>query len=188
MGIFSRIKTKELIFLTLMGVAWFVLDFIVGQWVNALLNLYNIGAFLSSIIAGFFVIILVKIRPKFGTFSITLLIFGLLAFPTASSGPVGFWPKIIINFLVGFLGDIFMSAAKYKRWAVIASFYLLSTCLLYGLTFAMIAFGVPEAGKILSIMHFVALGYWIIGSLGLWLGFKVYNKIKDKNIVKQLQN
>jgi len=184
----KKFSTKDLVFLALMGSAWFVLDFLIGQWINALTGIFLAGAFLGSIVAGFFVVIMIKIRPKFGTFTIALLIFGLLAFPTGSSGPAGFWPKILINALTGFLGDLFILAMKYKNWAVFVAFYLLSAGLLYGLTGAMVLMGIPEAGKTLALLHFVVLGYWIIGSIGLWLGFRVYNRIKDKNIVKQLSS
>lgn len=181
-----EIRTKDLIFIALMGAAWFVLDYLIGQWINAVTGLFLIGAFLGSIIAGFFVVVMIKIRPKFWTFTLALLIFGLLAFPTGSSGPAGFWPKIIINALIGLIGDIFIKATRYKNWAIFVAFYILSAGLLYGLTFAMILMGVPEAGKTLSLMHFVVLGYWIIGSIGLWLGFRVYRKIKDKSLVRQI--
>jgi hypothetical protein len=184
--VFENLKTKELIFLTLMGVLWFLLDFIVGQWVNAVTGLFLIGAAVSSIVAGFFAIILIKIRPKFGTLTIPLLIFGILCIPTPSGGPVGFWPTAVINFLVGLIADAWLKATKYKNWAIITSFYILATLLLYSQTIVMVWMGIPESQKILSLMHFVVLGFWIIGSLGLWLGFKVYKKIKDKPIIRQI--
>ena len=185
---FKHISTKELVFITMMGVAWFILDFLVGQWVNALTGLFLIGAAVSSVVAGFFVVIMAKIRPKFGTFTLALLIFGLLALPTASAGPVGFWPKVVANFLAGFVGDSWFKFTKYKTWGIVVGFYVVATALLYLQTFSLIWFGIPEAGEILRIMPLVVLGFWVIGTLGLWLGFFVYRRIKDKHLVRQLQN
>jgi len=186
--VFENIKTKELVFLTLMGVLWFLLDFIVGQWVNAVTGLFLIGAAVSSIVAGFFAVILIKTRPKFGTLTIPLLIFGILCIPTPSGGPVGFWPTAIIDFVVGLVADAWLKATKYKNWAVIASFYILATLLLYSQTITMVWMGIPESGKILGVMHFVVLGFWVIGTIGLWLGFKTWNKIKDKRIITQISS
>ena len=116
------------------------------------------------------------------------MIFGLLALPTASSGPVGFWPKVPINLLAGLAGDAFFSFTKYKKWSIFVGFYIIATLLLYLQTFTLIAFGIPESAKILSIMHFVVIGFWIIGTLGLLLGFYTWEKIQNKNIIKQIQN
>ena len=120
---FKKISTKELIFLTLIGVMWFVLDFIIGQWMNAITGLFMIG-FLSAIVSGFFGVILVKIRPRFFSFTIVLLIFGLLALPTASAGPVGFWPKVIIEVFVGLVADCWFLLTKYKTWSIVVGFYI----------------------------------------------------------------
>ena len=177
---FKKISTRELVFLTLAGTAWFLLDLAIGLWINAVTGIFLLGSFLGAIISGFFVALLVKIRPKFFTFTITLLIFGLLALPTSSAGPAGFWPKILIEPLVGLLGDIFLKLAKYKRWSIFAAFYILSAGLLYSLTLAMIAMGIPEASKTLALLHFVTLGFWIIGTIGLLFGFYVYKKGHSK--------
>lgn len=182
---FKSISTKELVFLTLMGVMWFVLDFIIGQWMNAITGLYMVG-FLSAIVSGFFGVMLAKIRPKFGSFTIALLIWGLLALPTASAGPVGFWPKVIIEVFVGFMADCWFFLARYRNWSVYVGFYIM-VLLLYGLSVsAMVLMGIPEADKILKMLPIVIVGFWIIGTIGLVLGFYVYRKIKDKNIVRQI--
>lgn len=183
---FRRITTKELVFLVLMGVAWFVLDFIVGQWINVVTGLYMIG-FLAAIVSGFFGVILVKMRPKFLTFTITLLIFGLLALPTGSAGPAGFWPKVIIEIAVGLIADCWFYLTKYKNWSIITGFYI-TVLLLYGLSVGtMVLAGIPEAGKILKVLPFAIVGFWVIGSLGLWLGFYTWKRIQNKPIVKQIQ-
>ncbi len=184
---FKSMSVKELIFLTLMAVAWFLLDFLVGQWVNAATGLFLMGAAISSIVAGFFVVILAKIRPKFGTFTLVLLIWGLIALPTASAGPVGFWPKVPIEILAGLVGDLWFMLTRYKKWAIFLGFYIISAALLYMQTFALLLFNIPEAEQIFKLIHFVVLGFWLIGTIGLLLGFYTYKKIKDKRIVRQLQ-
>jgi hypothetical protein len=185
--VFERIKTKELIFLALMAVAWFTLDFIIGQWINAVTGLYMIG-FLAAIVSGFFGVMLVKIRPRFWTFTLTLLIWGLLALPTASAGPVGFWPKVLIEVFVGFVADCGFYIMRYKNWSICVGFYII-VLLLYGLSIgSMVLLGVPEADKILKMLPMIILGFWIIGTIGLWLGFYTWRKIKNKPFVRQLQN
>jgi hypothetical protein len=179
------ISTKELVYLSIMGAAWFVLDFIIGQWINVVTGMYMIG-FLAAIVSGFFGVILVKSRPKFFTFTIPLFIFGVLALPTGSAGPVGFWPKVAVEVIVGLIADSWFKMTKYKNWSIIIGFYII-VALLYGFMVGTMALmGIPEVGKIASVLPIAIPGFWVIGSIGLWLGFYIWRKIKDKAAVKQV--
>ncbi len=182
----SRFSTKELIFIAITATALFVVDFMAGAWVIALTGIPLSGSFISPIIAGFFVIFLIRTVPKFGTMTFSLFIFGMLALPTISAGPPGFWPKVIVEVLAGVSADTFLYLCRYKKWSIFVAFYVISTMLLYGLTFSMILMGIPESDKTLSIMPFVVLTWIAIGTVGLFLGLKSWERFKNYSIIKQI--
>lgn len=186
---FKKWKTKDLIVLSLLAASWIVLDLILASFLNVVTGVPLTSALITGMIAGFFMIIGIKISPKFGTLTILLTLFGLLELPTNLGGAPGFWPKILINGLSGLFGDIWLYFTGYKKkWNMFVGFYILAAVNLYTFLYFLIKFGIPNAEKTLAIGHFILMAYWVMGTIGILLGFLVWNKLKEKQIIKQLSN
>lgn len=182
-------KTKDLVVIALLAASWIVLDLIFASFLNAITGIPLTSAMITGVIAAFFMVLAIKILPRFGSLTIMLTLFGLLEMPTSLGGYPGFWPKIIINGLSGFFGDVWLVFTGYKKtWNLFVGFYILAAVNLFTFIYFLIKMGVPNAEKTFAIWYYILPVYWIMGTIGIFLGMLVWRKIKDKKIVRQITN
>jgi len=178
-------KTKELIFLTLMGVLMFLIDFSISSGIDAASGISGIGYIVSGFIfvgLGVFAALVVR---RFFSITILGLIYGVLAIPTPIFGPPGFY-KIIIGLSVGIIADLIVFLFRYKKLGYYLSFTIGNLLTLPIWIFVLISFGLPGVDAVIKIIWLVIGVYFIQGLFGAWIGFKLYNKIKNKKIIKQI--
>jgi hypothetical protein len=181
-------KTKDFIVVALLAAAYIVMDLVFAAAVSSLTGIPLATAFVTGIIAGFFMLITIKLIPKFGSLTLLRTILAVLELPTSLGGAPGFWPKIIINALSGFLGDLWMKYTGYsKRWNLFIGFYIIAAVNLLTFVFFLVYMGIPNANKILGMVYYLIPTYWILGTAGILIGLGVWNKIKNKKIVLQLK-
>lgn len=181
-------NTKTLITIALLSASWIVLDLVFASFLVAVTGIPLASGLITGVMAGFFMIIAIKLFPRFGTLTLMLTLFGLLELPFSIGGAPGFWPKVLINGLAGLMGDIWLYFTGYKkRWNLFVGFYILAAVNLYMFFYFLIKFGIPNAEKTFAIGHFILLAYWVMGTAGILLGFYVWNKIKNKKIIRQFQ-
>ena len=177
---------RELVFIALMAAALFVLNLAIGAGVVAATGIPLSSGFVTAITMGIWALLLIKIVPKFGTLTMFFLIYSILELPTALGGAPGFWPKIPINAITGLVGDLFLMLTKYRTWSIFVAFYVLALANLSTFLFFLWVLGLPGIEKTLAIFHFLILAYWVLGTIGILLGFVIHKRIKDKRVIRQI--
>ena len=183
---FKKFPTKQLVFIALMAASLFVLNLITAAGVVAATGIPLSSAFVTAITIGLWVLLLVKIVPKFGTLTLFFLIYSILELPTALGGAPGFWPKIPINAISGLLGDIFLYYMNYRNWSIFTGFYVLATTNIAAFIFFLWALGLPGVEKTIAIAHILVLAYWVLGTIGILIGLGVYKRIKNLRVLQQV--
>lgn len=183
----KKFTTKELIFIALLGALVFVLDFILVVGLEAVIGIPGVGLLIDTIILIAIAVVGAKIVPKFGVFTIWALIYSVLAIPTNIIGPPGIY-KIVIGLVLGLLGDVILFLFRYKNLGYYLSLTIANVLTIPFLYFFLIKLGLPGASELKSaVVYFIPIVV-VEGLLGAWIGIKLYNKIKTKRFVKQLQS
>ncbi|MBI5065393.1 MptD family putative ECF transporter S component [Candidatus Woesearchaeota archaeon] len=182
----KKFNTKQLVFIALAAALIFVINLTIGGAINSATGIPLSSIFFTSVIFGISVIIFTKILPKFGTWTLFLLIYSILELPTSLGGAPGFWPKIPINVITGILADITLYFVNYKKWGMFVGFYVLATVNMFLFAFFLLLLKIPGSDKLLKILYILIPAYCIIGTIGLFMGLAIWNRIKDKRIIRQI--
>lgn len=183
---FKKFSTKELVFIALASAMIFAINLVIGSALIAATGIPLMNGIITGITFGIFTIIMARTIPKFGTFTLFLLIYAVLELPTSLGGAPGFWPKIPINALTGLAADIFLLAVSYRKWAPWTVFYVLSIVNTLAFIYFMVLLGVPGTEKLLAILWWFLPSYWIIGTLGLTAGELLFKRIKNKRFIRKI--
>lgn len=183
----KKFKTKELVFIALMAVLLFVINFILGAWLNALTGIPFMNGVVTGITFGIFMAIMARTLPKFWTFTLFFLIYSLIELPTNLGGAPGFWPKIPINILTGLAADIFLFSFRYKRWSYYPGFIILSTVNLFAFIFFLNLLGMPGVRELLGIVWWLLPLYWILGSMGIIVGHRITDRLENNKTYLQIK-
>lgn len=182
----KKFATRELVFIALMSALIFAINLIIGGALIAVTGIPLINGIITGITFGIFTIILARTMPKFGTFTLFLLIYAILEIPTTLGGAPGFWPKIPINTITGLVADIFFLAVNYRKWAPWVGFYILATVNTLTFVYFMVLLGVPGVDRLLGVLWWFIPSYWVIGTFGLAAGEYIFRKLKNKRIIRQI--
>jgi hypothetical protein len=127
---------------------------------------------------------------QFGAATIMGAILGLLNLPLPISGTPGFLPKVPIVIIGGVIADALYQALKRNK--LIASLINGALVNVYG----MLAFvkvgrlfnmpGVEQTAK-LAYSPIAIVAILLMGAIGGYLGYVIYQKIKDTALVKRIQ-
>lgn len=183
----NNFKTKEIIFLTFTGVLMFVVDFIISTGIDAATGINGIGYMVSGFIFVALGIIGAYTVKRFGSITILGLIYGVLTTPTNILGPPGA-QKILLGLLVGLIADFIVWIFKRKRLGYYLSFTIGNLITLPAWIGILILFGLPGVEEIMSIIWIIVGVYIAQGLVGAWIGLRVYDKIKNKGVIKQFAN
>lgn len=181
-----KFNTRELIFIALMGALLFIINFSAGGWVIAATGIPGGSAFVTGFTNLMFVAFVGLTVRKFGVLSLMYLIYGILALPThMAGGPPGFVWKILPLVIGALVIDICIKVSGEKKGLIIGlPLYIAVTLPLFlGIYYTL---GMPEFDKMLSAAPVLAVAFLVLGYLGMWAGFKVHQKLKNKRLLKQL--
>lgn len=127
---------------------------------------------------------------RFGAATVMGIVLGLLAIPISFQGPPGFLPKVITQ-VIGGLGTDIMYILLKKNPKIaspiigginrLVFFYLI---IQIGRIFQMP--GIEEAAKAFTSIPVISAAV-IVGAIGGFLGWVIYSKIKDTNVVIRIQ-
>jgi len=127
----------------------------------------------------------------FGSSTLTGLVFAVLVLPLPVMGPPGFFPKILIGLLMGFSSDLIrIFIRKRKKVATITAgaitqvtfAVILWIFMQYGIITYLPKLFLTISGLLIAVIICV-----ICGSIGGFLAWGIYNKIKNTNVVKRIQ-
>lgn len=161
-----------------------------GASINIMTNTSLIGGSLNGIFMSIILILCLLIIDKFGSSTIMMAIYGLMAMPFFILGPPGFLPKILISLLAGVIGDAFflIFKKKDKTFVLITSGSVIYYFFLIQIIAAQL-FNIPgqelTTKFVFNPLSFVFM--FTYGMIGGYLGYVIYNKIKNTSIVKRIQ-
>ena len=95
----KKFTTRELVFIALFATTLLIVNLLLGGWLIALTGIPMANGIVTGITFGLFLLILIKMSPKFGSLTLFLLVYSVLELPTTLGGAPGFWPKVPINIL-----------------------------------------------------------------------------------------
>lgn len=182
----EKFTTKQFVFLALITALMFVVDMTLGSWIIAITGIPGTSALINTLLNLFILTISLLVLRKFGTATIIYGLYGLIALPTAlAGGGPGFWPKVPLSIISGLLFEIPVILTGFKKRGFAVGLILLALgYLLYVPVYYLM--GVPELQQIKKILIPGIIAVIVLGAIGIWLGFLVYNKIKNKSLVKQI--
>lgn len=179
--------TKQLVFIALMAALLFVLNFVVGSWIIALSGVPGSSAFITGITNLAVVSFVALTLRKLGSISLLYLVYGLLALPTPmAGGPPGFVWKIPALVFSALLFELVLHFTKYRKVGFIVGIPVLT---LVGFGMFLLIYrllGMPEYGKLLGVVPYLALAFILLGYVGMWVGFVGYNRLKNRQLMRQI--
>lgn len=183
----GKFKTQELIFITLISAMIFVFDLILVSLGPQGSPQQIITLPLSIIITAILVTILIKTLPKFGALTLFALVYAILEFPTPLGVAPGFWPKIVINVFSALLGDLFIYAFRYKNWSIFVGALIFGILNQLMFILAMMLFGIPLSSHLSVFLIPIILASVVMLGFGFWIGLKIWERIKDRRIIRLIK-
>ena len=182
--------TTKLIAVGSLAVLHMILS-LTGAGLQAVVGLPIVAGVVNGFFAEAIVIICLLSINKFGAAAFLRTIYSILVLPLATLGTPGFLPKVVIGASSGLIVDILYIFLK--KWDGVGSaiiiggiseVYLDLTIVGLGKLFTMP--GIEQAAN-LFLKPEMLVGAFIMGSIGGYLGYLIYQKIKDTAVVKRIQ-
>ena len=183
---FSKYSTKDFVFAALMGALMFILSFAFGSVLNVALGNPAASGFVSTFIQAIIMTIAVLMVRKFGIITLMWLIYGLLAIPTNMLGAMPAPFKIFLALGIGLIFDLVVRLGKYRKWSLFVGFIAMYAVLVPATLYIYITLGLPNADLLLKTAPILFAVFLIESFIGIFVGIKIYNRIKEKAFVKQL--
>ena len=184
---FKKISTKQFVFTSLMGTLMFVLSFILGSALNIALGNPAASGFASTLIQAIIMSIAVLIVKKPGIITGMWLIYGVLAIPTNMLGSLPGIAKIILALGIGAIFDLVVWIGRYRKISLFFGFIFMYAILVPLTILFYTSLGIPGAEKVIKAAPYLFTIFLIESFMGIFLGIYIYNKIKDKFLVRQFQ-
>lgn len=182
-----KFKTKELTFAALMGALMFVLSFVLGSGLNIAIGNPGASGLVSCFVQSILMTIAVLISRKFGIVTMMWLIYGVLAIPTNMLGGLPAVIKVVLALGIGIIFDAVVYFGKYKKFSLFLGFIFMYLLLIPVMLFVYLKLGMPGADVLLKSAHYLFAIFLIESFIGIYIGIATYKRIKDKSIVKQLE-
>ena len=180
-------KTKELIFIALMAAALFVTNLVIGSGIVAITEVPGANGFVTGLTNLVFITFAALVLKRFWSVTTLCFIYGILVIPTSlGGGPPGFIFKIIPLLITAFIFDVVINLFSYKKKGFIIALlaFVILGVFAYIITYWIL--GMPELEKILRVWPIMAVIFVILGYLGMWIGFTIYNRMKNKRVILQI--
>lgn len=181
-------STKQLIFAALMGALMFVLSFVLGSGLNVATGNPAASGLVSTLIQSLLLTIAVIITKRFGIGTMMYLIYGILAIPTNMLGGLPGPLKVALAICIGLIFDSVVYFCRYKKWGWYLGFVIMYIFLVPANLYIYSVLGLPNAEILFKYAPYLFTIFLIESFIGVWLGFKVHNKIKNKSIIKQISS
>jgi hypothetical protein len=166
------------------GAAFFAVMFAIGQILIMATGIVMVGGIISVIPEAFVATIGAMLVRRFGAVTIMGVVASALAIPTTSLGPPGVY-KLLVGFGIGLVWDILIEISRRKSWGYIVGAGIGCGVSIPMLFVAISRLGLPAAERLLSLLPFLTILYFILGAVGALLGILFFNKrLKNLSRVK----
>lgn len=182
-------KTRELVFIALMGALLASVNILIGSGVIAVTGIPAGSTLVTGISNTLAITVVALTLKKLPSVTLMYLIYGFITLPThLGGGPPGFLWKIPMLVFFAFVMEICLWFGNYKKSSFFIGLLAYTVVGIAGELGLFYLLGMPEYDKLLAAVPILAAAFIVLGSLGIWIGFNVYNRIKNKNIVLQISN
>lgn len=149
----------------------------------------GMGSLIQPFVGGVFIVLFRRIINENGAATLIGLLLSVLTLPIAFMGPPGFFPKIIIVTIGGAIIDlVFLILKNRQKMASILGYSLAGLAMML-LSFGLFnLLGVPMAEKFVELfIPFTLIAVAEAAAAG-YCGSLVYDKVKDRPFIRQLQS
>jgi hypothetical protein len=175
---------RELTFIGLLTVLMFIICFILGATLNLLTGIIVASGLINMIIQGIILSIGVLVVRKFWVATIMFGIYGVLCLPTSLLlGLPGLY-KVLVATAVGIAFDVVYYLFRYKARGVYFGVLGMAAVQIPLVIFLYITLKVPGSEFFLKYWYAVAILFILLMFLGVFLGTKIFNRIKKKRAIK----
>jgi hypothetical protein len=182
----KKFSTKELIFIAVMSAFLFAVNFSIGSWVIVISGIPGSSVFVTGITNLIVVTFVALSLKRFGSITLLYFIYGILSLPTnMNGGPPGFVWKVPIMALTALSMESVFHFMGYTKKSFIFSLPALAASGLLLYLGAYYFLGMPEFETIAKVWLVMLVVVMIMGCIGIQIGFLLYNKLKDKPLLKQ---
>lgn len=182
-------NTTKLIAVGGLGAVTVVLS-LFGAAINAISGIPALGGILNIFVCSMMIALCCLTIDKFGSATLMGLIFSICAIPVPVFGPPGFLPKVLIGIAFGSSADmIYMLLKRNKKIAAIAIGIISSYVTLFLIAWLGSLFSIPGIHELKETLLTipVILGGGIYAAFSGYVGYLVYNKLKDTAVVKRIR-
>lgn len=185
----SKWNTTKLVAIASLVVLAFI-GSLAGGFLVALTGIPGAGGFISPFFVMIVVIFALLVIRKFWTATIGTVIYSFLVLPTPIFGPPGFLPKILIIVALGIWIDmVYFLFKKNDRLASVMTGILSALVVPLLLMSIGLLFNMPGIDKFIKVLlsPFPIIFSAAIGAVGGYIGYLLYNKLKNTAIVRRIQ-
>jgi ABC-type thiamin/hydroxymethylpyrimidine transport system permease subunit len=183
----KKFTTHELTSIGLFGLLMFILSFLFGSTLNIITGNPAASGFITEIIQGIILTIAILIIKKFGTATIIWTIYGILSMPTNMFGGFPGPYKVILCLMLGILTDTVIYLFKYKKWSLYLTGLINNIVGLPIILYLYLKLNIPGAEIFIKYWPIIITFFFIEFCLGIWIGLKILNKIKNKRVIKLIK-
>jgi len=165
----------------------FLVDWLLAVPITSSMGIPGLGKAITGLIGIFLAVIAGKSIKKFFTFTIIFFIYGFLMM----LAPVIVLPapiKIIAFSFYGLIMDFIVFSFKYRNGGYVLAGSIINVLLILFVVLVSGFLGLPSLSKLLSVLWMLILAHAVFSCIGALLGIKTWNKIKNKNIIRQISS
>jgi hypothetical protein len=182
----KNFSTKQIVFSALMGALMFILSFALGSGLNVAIGNPAASGLVSCLIQAIMMTTAILISRRFGVVTLMWLVYGVLAIPTNMLGGLPGLLKVCLALGIGIIFDVVVYFLNYKKWSLFFAFVLMYVFLVPVNLWIYFALGLPNANVLLKSAPYLFAIFLIESFIGIWIGLKIYNRVKSKSFVRQL--
>lgn len=161
-----------------------------GSLISATTGMPLTSGFINVFTSGIFFAITCLLIREFGAATIMFSVYSVLALPLPVLGVSGFFPKLIIGPIIGLIVDIFyfISRNNEKLGAILAGSVsqLIIPSFIIILSRVIDIPGIEKTLTLFPIWLFI-FGAIVAGGISGYLGYLIYQKIKNTSVVMKIQ-
>ena len=184
----EKLSTKQIVFAGLMGALMFVLSFVLGSGLNVALGNPAASGLVSCLVQSIIMTVSILISKRFGIVTLMWLVYGVLAIPTNMLGGLPGLLKVALALGIGIIFDSVIYFCRYKKWSFFLGFVIMYAVLVPANLWIYSVLGLPGKDVLFKYAVYLFAIFLLESFIGIWIGFGVYNKIKNKSIIRQISS
>lgn len=184
-----RFPIKQIVLIPMIGVLMFLADLFIAAPITATTGISGTGGVFSTLFWVLFASLGGLIIKKFPAITLMHFVYGFLTI----LAPITLLPgilKLVVFLLMGLLTEVIIMVSQYKKWGYYLGFFVGHLFFFFGTFLLYILLGIPtisQVGNAKYLMVLIPLLTFLSTQIGVFLSFKIFNKLKNKSIVKQIQ-